>query len=203
MNPSFFRKYADMIAEAESAMQPTQDAVVPQQQIAQAWTQNKSKAKMFVKNVPVAIMPTASLPPAAVETVKQQAGKVDQTAYTPEKFANGLAAIQAPKAGKGEVYIFDQGNLANYGPYTGQITPALAEYLAQLGLDARSAKLYVKKAQTPFISASILGVEGKRIQTSWGDQAVEQGAWITQEANGHTYCCNPDAQGLPIGYVPA
>ena len=201
MNPSFFRKYADLITEAES--DPAQDAVVPQQQIAQAWTQNKNKAKMFVKNVPVAIIPTGSLPPAAVETVKQQAGKVDQTAYTPEKFANGLAAIQAPKPGKGEVYIFDQGNLANYGPFTGELTPALSEYLSQLGIDAKSAKLYVKKAQTPFISASILGVEGKRIQTSWGDQAVDQGAWLTQESNGHTYVCNPDAQGLPIGYVPA
>jgi hypothetical protein len=201
MDPRFFRKYLNIVTEAE--LPPAQDAVVPQQQIAQAWTQNKNKARMFIKNVPVAIISTSNLPKEAIENVKNEAGKRDKTAYTPEKFANGLAAIQAPKPGKGEVYIFDQGNLAKYGPYAGAITPALAEYLSQLGIDAKSAKLYVKKAPTPFISASVLGVEGKRIQTSWGDQAVDSGAWITQEANGHTYCCNPDANGLPIGYVKA
>jgi hypothetical protein len=177
--------------------------VIPQEQIAKAWTQNKAKAKMFIKNVPVAIISTSKLPKEAIENVKNEAGKRDQTGYTAEKFANGLAAIQAPKPGKGEVYIFDQSNIANYGPFKGQITTALAEYLAQLGIDAKTAKLYVKNTPTPFIPASVFGIEGKRIQTSWGDQAVDQGAFITQEANGHTYCCNPDAQGLPIGYVPA
>jgi hypothetical protein len=221
-------KFADFhntkLAEASKTRNPTRDylrnnpvspdqmakpvkqmsqPVIPQDQIAKAWTQNKSKAQMFIKNVPVAIMPTSKLPPNSVDSVKQEAGKRDQTSYSPEKFANGLAAIQAPKQGKGEIYIFDQSSMANYGPYSSQITPALSEYLQQLGIDSAIAKLYIKKVPTPFIPASVFGIEGKRIQTSWGDQAVDSGAFITQEANGHTYCCNPDSQGLPIGYIPA
>ena len=189
------------MAEGDEAQ--SSQPVIPQDQIAKAWTQNKSKAQMFIKNVPVAIMPTSKLPPNSVDIVKQEAGKRDQTSYSPEKFAKGLAAMQAPKQGKGEVYIFDQSSMANYGPYSSQITPALSEYLQQLGIDSAIAKLYIKKVPTPFIPASVFGIEGKRIQTSWGDQAVDSGAFITQEANGHTYCCNPDSEGLPIGYIPA
>ena len=189
------------VAEGDEAQ--SSQPVIPQDQIAKAWTQNKSKAQMFIKNVPVAIMPTSKLPPNSVDIVKQEAGKRDQTSYSPEKFAKGLAAMQAPKQGKGEVYIFDQSSMANYGPYSSQITPALSEYLQQLGIDSAIAKLYIKKVPTPFIPASVFGIEGKRIQTSWGDQAVDSGAFITQEANGHTYCCNPDSEGLPIGYIPA
>lgn len=201
MDPRFFRKYLDIINEADETAQSSD--VVPQEEVAKSWTQNKQKAKMFIKNVPVALLSAGNIPEKYIPLVQQEAGKRDQTSYSPEKFNSGLLIFQAPKPGKGEIYISDKSNMANYIPYQGSITPALAEYLNSFGVDGNSTKLYVKKALTPMIPASVLGLEGKRIQTSWGDQAVDKGAFLTQEANGHTYCVNPDDQGLPIGYVPA
>ncbi len=201
MSTELFRKYIDIINEAEEVAQA--NSAVPQQDVANAWTQNKQKAKMFIKNVPVALLTAGNIPEKYIPLAQQEAGKRDQTSYSPEKFNNGLLIFQAPKPGKGEIYISDKSNMANYMPYKGTITPALSEYLNSFGVDGSSTKLYVKKALTPMIPASLLGLEGKRIQTSWGDQAVDKGAFLTQEANGHTYCVNPDDQGLPIGYVPA
>jgi hypothetical protein len=53
------------------------------------------------------------------------------------------------------------------------------------------------------VPAKQLGLEGKTIQTSWGEQTVSPGGFMVREENGHIYTVAPDAQGLPIGYLPA
>jgi hypothetical protein len=53
------------------------------------------------------------------------------------------------------------------------------------------------------VPAKQLGLEGKTIQTSWGEQTVSPNGFMVREENGHIYTVAPDAQGLPIGYVPA
>ena len=204
----FFRKYSDIIKEAEG------NDSIPQAQLAASWAQNKNKAQMFIKDVPVAIVPAAELdklmPPETVAKVKQLAGQVDTTSYTDEYAGKGMFIFQM-KDGQPDIYIGGPTVLQKYAKFTGQIPteakprskiPSIV-LLDQLGLDASKFPLYVKNVPTPFIPAAVLGIESKVIETSWGNQTVEPGAFITQEANGHTYCCNPDAQGLPIGYVPA
>ena len=189
------------------------EQVISQEQIANAWTQNKDKVKMFIKAVPVAIVPAQYLskliPSKTLEKVKQLAGQVDSTSYSDEYEGKGMYIFQM-KDGQPDIYIGGPNVLQKYVKFTGQIPtetkprskiPSIT-LLDQLGLDASKFPLYIKKVPTPFISAAVLSVEGKQIETSWGNQTVEKGAWITQEENGHTYCCNPDAQGLPIGYIP-
>jgi hypothetical protein len=53
------------------------------------------------------------------------------------------------------------------------------------------------------VSAKSLGLDGKVIQTSWGEQTVQPGGFIVREDNGHVYTVAPDANGLPIGYIQA
>jgi len=213
MSTELFRKYIDIIKEAQEEA-PAQGESVSQKQIAQAWTANKAKAKMFIKAVPVAIVPAASLaklmPPKTAAKVRQLAGQVDSTSYTDEHAGKGMYIFQM-KDGQPDIYIAGPDVLQKYVKYTGRLPtepkprskiPSIT-LLDQLGLDAAQFPLYIKRVPTPMISAAELGVENKQIETSWGNQTVEKGAWITQEDNGHTYCCNPDAQGLPIGYIKA
>ena len=197
----------------DESVETGDEQVISQKQIANAWTQNKDKVKMFIKAVPVAIVPAQYLPklipPKTLAKVKQLAGQVDSTSYSDEYEGKGMYIFQM-KDGQPDIYIGGPNVLQKYVKFTGQIPtetkprskiPSIT-LLDQLGLDASKFPLYIKKVPTPFISAAVLGVEGKQIETSWGNQTVEKGAWITQEENGHTYCCNPDAQGLPIGYIP-
>jgi hypothetical protein len=51
------------------------------------------------------------------------------------------------------------------------------------------------------IGADQVGLGGKTIQTSWGEQTVQPGGFLVREPNGHIYTVAPDASGLPIGYI--
>jgi hypothetical protein len=75
--------------------------------------------------------------------------------------------------------------------------------LDRLGLDASKVPFFVKKVPTEMISADSVGLANKVIQTSWGEQTVQSGGFLVREPNGHIYTVAPDAQGLPIGYIPA
>jgi len=205
------KKYKNLQPQVAEGIE--QSAAVTQEQLNQLYA--KGKQVQFIKNTPVALVPLAQInkigTPQQVQQVQQALGSVDQTSYTDEYKSKGYVVFQWDGA-KLDLYVASPEVVAQkYVKFNGQLPqdeksrgkiPSLVA-LSKLGIDPSNVPFFVKKVPTPMVSAKQLGLEGKTIQTSWGEQTVSPGGFMVREENGHIYTVAPDAQGLPIGYVPA
>jgi hypothetical protein len=202
------KKYASILSEAEPA--PSGEAIT-QQQLTQLYA--KGTPIQFIKNTPVALVPLAQLnqigTPQQIQQIQQLLGSVDQTSYTDEYKNKGYVVFQWDGT-KLDLYIASPEVVAQkYVKFNGQLPqdeksrgkiPSLVA-LGKLGIDPSKVPFFVKKVPTQMVPAKQLGLEGKSIQTSWGEQTVSPGGFMVKEDNGHIYTVAPDDQGLPIGYV--
>jgi hypothetical protein len=203
----FFRKYMDMLSES--------DGVVSQQELTQLY--DRGNPMSFIKNTPVALVQFTSLEkifgPEKAQEISQMAGAVDKTSYDEAYRNKGFVVFQWNSGeNKPDIYIASPDSVATrYTKFEGSLpTDAKARskipslvVLDRLGLDASKVPFFVKKVPTEMISADSVGLANKVIQTSWGEQTVQSGGFLVREPNGHIYTVAPDAQGLPIGYIPA
>lgn len=208
MSSDLFRKYIDILKEAEGG-------AVSQNELAEIYP--KAKTLKFVKNTPVALVPFAQLAELfGVEKAKDiadLAGMVDKTSYEEAWKSRGYVVFQWDgKRSQPDIYIAEPDAVKNrYVKFTGSLpTDAKARgkipslvVLDFLKLDASKVPFYVKTVPTEMISADEVGLAGKTIQTSWGEQTVQQGGFLVREPNGHIYTVASDEKGLPIGYIPA
>ena len=208
MSSELFRKYIDMINEAGEV--PT---AASQQDLAQLYA--KAKPMSFIKNTPVALVPFPSLEkmfgPAKAQEIAGLAGAVDKTSYQDAYKNKGYVVFQWNSSdNKPDIYIASpeavstkytrfQGGLPT-DPKARSKIPSLV-VLDKLGLDASKVPFFVKKVPTEMIGVDQIGLAGKTIQTSWGEQTVQPGGFLVREPNGHIYTVAPDASGLPIGYI--
>jgi hypothetical protein len=214
MSTELFRKYIDIIKEAQEEA-PAQGESVSQQELAQLYT--KGKEAQFIKNTPVALQSLANLskvlPPEKMEEVTSLLGLVDKTSYDDAYKQNGYVVFQWNSGeNKPDLYVASPNVVTQkYTKFDGQLptdpkavskVPSLV-VLGKLGIDPSKIPFFVKKVPTNMVSAKSLGLEGKVIQTSWGEQTVQPGGYIVREDNGHIYTVAPDARGLPIGYIKA
>lgn len=208
MNPTLMRKYLDILVEEDQA-------VVSQEELATIYP--KAKTVNFIKNTPVALVPFTNLEklfgPEQTKKIAGLAGAVDKTSYE-EAFRNRGYVVFQWNSGENrpDIYIADPGSVsAKYTKFDGELpTDARARskipslvVLDHLGLDPSRVPFYVKKVPTEMIRADDVQLGGRTIQTSWGTQTVQSGGFLVREPNGHIYTVAPDAQGLPIGYIPA
>lgn len=206
MSTEFFRKYVDLITEAENS-------VLTQEELTELY--NKGQEVQFIKNTPVALIPFSQLQtvatPDQAEKIMQAAGNVDQTSYQDAYKQKGYIVFQMNK-GAPDIYIVSPEVIqSKYAKFNGQLptdekaiskVPSLLA-LRHFGLDFSKIPFYVKKVPTNMVTAKSLGIEGSRIQTNWGEQTVSPGGFLVKEENGHIYTVAPNEHGLPIGYVPA
>lgn len=197
----------------EFAMEDASDqgAVISQEQLNQMYA--KGKPMMFIKNTPVALVPLAKInqigTPQQVQQVQKALGSVDQTSYTDEYKNKGYVVFQwngtaldlyvASPEVVSQKYVKFNGQLPQDDKSRSKIPSLIA--LSKLGIDPSKVPFFVKKVPTQMVSAKQLGLEGKTIQTSWGEQTVSPGGFMVREENGHIYTVAPDAKGLPIGYL--
>lgn len=214
MDPRFFRKYLDIINEADE-MSTNTNSVVSQEELSQLYP--KGKSMQFIKNTPVALVPFTSLEKLFGSQKAQEiaglAGAVDKTSYDEAYKNKGYVVFQWNSGeNKPDIYIANPDAVSSrYAKFTGELpTDAKARskipslvVLDKLGLDASRVPFFVKKVPTEMISADQVGLAGKVIQTSWGTQTVQSGGFLVREPNGHIYTVAPDANGLPIGYISA
>lgn len=208
MSTELFRKYLDIINEADQG-------AISQQELAQIYT--KGKQMNFIKNTPVALVPFTSLEklfgPGKAKEIAGLAGAVDKTSYDDAYRNKGYVVFQWNSGeNKPDIYIADPEVISTkYTKFDGELPadpkarskiPSLV-VLDKLGLDAGKVPFFVKKVPTEMISADQVGLDGKVIQTSWGEQTVQSGGFLVREPNGHIYTVAPDASGLPIGYIKA
>jgi len=209
MSTELFRKYIDIINEEES------QGSISQKELADLYT--KGKVMSFIKNTPVALVPFTNLDkifgPEKSKEIAGLAGAVDKTSYD-EAFKNKGYVVFQWNSGenKPDIYIADPGSVtAKYTKFDGSLPsdakarskiPSLV-VLEKLGLDPSKVPFFVKKVPTEMISVDDVGLGGKAIQTSWGEQTVQSGGFLVREPNGHIYTVAPDASGLPIGYIKA
>ena len=210
MNPSFFRKYIDILNEDNQMSE-----AISQEQLAQLYT--KGKEMQFIKNTPVALATMGNIEnvfgPEVAQKVASLAGSVDKTSYSDMYKNAGYVVFQwNSKDNQPDIYIADPNSVkSKYAKFNGELpTDAKARskipslvVLDKLGLDASKLPFFVKKVPTEMISADQVGLGGKVIQTSWGEQTVQPGGFLVREPNGHIYTVAPDANRLPIGYIPA
>ena len=210
MDPRFFRKYLDIINEADESSAP-----ISQEQLAQLY--EKDKPLSFIKNTPVALATMAKIEkifgPETTRKIASMAGAVDKTSYDEAYKNRGYVVFQWNSGeNKPDIYIAGPDAVASkYTKFDGVLpTDAKARskipslvVLDTLGLDATKVPFFVKKVPTEMISADKVGLSGKVIQTSWGEQTVQPGGFLVREPNGHIYTVAPDASGLPIGYIKA
>jgi hypothetical protein len=191
------------------------EQAITQQELTQLYV--KGKPMSFIKNTPVALIPFANLEklfgPEKAQEIAGLAGSVDKTSYSQAYQQNGYVVFQwNSNENAPDIYIANPEVISSkYEKFTGQLptdpkgrskVPSLV-VLDKLGLDANRVPFFVKKVPTEMISADSVGLAGKVIQTSWGEQTVQQGGFIVKEPNGHIYTVAPDANGLPIGYIRA
>lgn len=219
MSTSLFRKYIDMVNEAEMMSNPNtppnQNAAVSQEELTQLYA--KGKQLSFIKNTPVALVPFTNLDslfgPEKAKEIAGLAGAVDKTSYDDAYKNKGYVVFQWNSGeNKPDIYIANPEVVTTkYTKFDGEL-PADAKargkipslvVLDKLGLDASKIPFFVKKVPTEMISADRAGLAGKTIQTSWGEQTVQQGGFLVREPNGHIYTVAPDENGLPIGYIKA
>lgn len=208
MSKDLLRKYIDIIKEADGA-------AVSQEELTQLFA--KGKPLSFIKDTPVALVPFQQLEKifgsSAKDTIVKLAGAVDKTSYDDAFKSGGYVVFQwNSKTNSPDIYIADPNSVkAKYIEFNGKLpsdakarskVPSLV-VLDKLGLDASKLTFFVKKVPTQMISADEVGLAGKVIQTSWGEQTVQQGGFLVREDNGHIYTVAPDEQGLPIGYIRA
>ncbi len=208
MTTELFRKYIDIINEAA-------EGAVSQQELAQLYP--KGKVMSFIKNTPVALVPFPSLEklfgPEAAQKIASLAGAVDKTSYDEAYKNRGYVVFQWNSGeNKPDIYIANPNVVSSkYTRFEGSLPtdtkarskiPSLV-VMDHLGLDPSKVPFFVKKVPTEMISADQIGLGGKVIQTSWGEQTVQPGGFLVREPNGHIYTVAPDQQGLPIGYIKA
>jgi adenylate kinase family enzyme len=190
---------------------------VSQEQLNQLYS--KGKPMQFIKNTPVALVPLAKIDkigtPQQVQQVQQALGSVDQTSYTDEYKNKGYVVFQwngtaldlyvASPEVVSQKYVKFNGQLPQDEKSRGKIPSLVA--LSKLGIDPSKVPFFVKKVPNEMVSAKQLGLEGKTIQVFWGSdpstQEVAPGGFLTKNEHGMIYTIAPDAQGLPIGYLPA
>lgn len=208
MSSELFRKYIDIIKESLEEMSVTQE------QLSKLYA--TAKPIQFIKNTPVALVPFSKLEQYVgdkAQEVMQLAGAVDKTSYDDAYKSGGYVVFQWNSGEKKpDIYIADPSAVkAKYTQFSGELpsdakarskVPSLV-VLDQLGINASKIPFFVKKSPTQMISADEVGLSGKTIQTSWGEQTVQPGGFIVREDNGHIYTVAPDANGLPIGYIRA
>lgn len=213
MDPRFFRKYIDILNEENDT------GVISQEQLAQLYP--KGKQISFIKNTPVALVPFTKLAQYIgddkAKEVISMAGAVDKTSYD-NAYKQGSYVVFQWDSGKKQPDIYlasPDAVTAKYGKFQGELPtdakqrgkiPSLV-VLDKLGIDASKLPFFVKKVPTPFIKAKEIGIEGKKIAVLWSGkypdtQDVAPGGFLTREENGHIYTVAPDANGLPIGYIP-
>lgn len=202
-----FRQLINLVEQAEKT--------ITQEQLAQLYAQGKPVN--FIKNTPVALVPFQSLEqlfgPQKAQEISAMAGAVDKTSYDDAYRNKGYVVFQWNSGeNKPDIYIANPSVIASkYEKFTGQLpTDAKARskipslvVLDNLGLDAGRVPFFVKKVPTPMVKADDIGLANQVIQTNWGQQTVQPGGFLVREENGHIYTVAPDAQGLPIGYIPA
>lgn len=208
MLSSFFRKYIDIISEAV-------DGAVTQKELGEIYP--RGKILNFIKNTPVALVPFVNLEKLfggdMAKEIASLAGAVDKTSYDDAYRNKGYVVFQWNSGeGKPDIYIVTPDIVSTrYEKFTGGLPsdaksrskiPSLV-VLDKMGLDAGKVPFYVKKVPTEMISADQVGLDGKVIQTSWGEQTVQPGGFLVREPNGHIYTVAPDEGGLPIGYIKA
>lgn len=191
------------------------DQAITQQELTQLYA--KGTPMSFIKNTPVALVPFTGLEKLfgseATQKIAGLAGAVDKTSYSQAYQENGYVVFQwNSNENAPDIYIASPESVSSkYEKFTGQLptdakarskVPSLV-VLDKLGLDASVVPFFVKKVPTEMISGDSVGLAGKVIQTSWGEQTVQQGGYIVKEPNGHIYTVAPDAHGLPIGYIEA
>lgn len=191
------------------------EQALSQQELTQLYA--KGQKMSFIKNTPVALVPADKLEQLfgaeKAQQIAQLAGSVDKTSYTADYSKKGYYVFQwNSNENSPDIYIADPASVsAKYEKFNGQLPtdtkarskiPSLV-VLDKLGLDANRVPFFVKKVPTEMIGADQVGLAGKVIQTSWGEQTVQQGGFLVREPNGHIYTVAPDAQGLPIGYIVA
>lgn len=208
MSTQLLRKYLDIINEAAGA-------VVSQEELAQLYPTGKTLS--FIKNTPVALVPFNQLAQLFGEEKAQEianlAGLVDKTSYDDAYKQRGYVVFQWNSGeNRPDIYIADPSAVqSRYTKFSGQLpTDAKARskipslvVLDKLGLPADGVPFFVKKVPTEMISANDVNLGGRTIQTSWGEQTVQNGGFLVREPNGHIYTVAPDASGLPIGYIRA
>ena len=194
-----------------------QSNAISQEQLNQMYA--NAKPMMFIKNTPVALVPLAKInqigTPQQVQQVQQALGSVDQTSYTDEYKNKGYVVFQwngtaldlyvASPEVVSQKYVRFNGQLPQDEKSRGKIPSLIA--LSKLGIDPSKVPFFVKKVPNEMVSAKQLGLEGKTIQVFWGSdpstQEVAPGGFLTKNEHGMIYTIAPDAQGLPIGYLPA
>jgi hypothetical protein len=194
-----------------------QSNAISQEQLNQMYA--NAKPMMFIKNTPVALVPLAKInqigTPQQVQQVQQALGSVDQTSYTDEYKNKGYVVFQwngtaldlyvASPEVVSQKYVKFSGQLPQDEKSRGKIPSLVA--LSKLGIDPSKVPFFVKKVPNEMVSAKQLGLEGKTIQVFWGSdpstQEVAPGGFLTKNEHGMIYTIAPDAQGLPIGYLPA
>jgi len=192
-----------------------QQEPVSQQQLTELY--KKGKPLQYIKNTPVALATVQQLKKSIGEEKTKEvltlAGAVDKTSYDQAYQSKGYVVFQwNSKDNTPDVYIADPQTVAQkYTNFEGTLptdekakskVPSLV-VLKHLGIDSSSVPFLVKKVPTNMIKSDDIGLAGKTIQTSWGEQTVQSGGFLVREDNGHIYTVAPDASGLPIGYIPA
>lgn len=187
--------------------------VVSQQQLTEIY--KKGKPLQFIKNTPVGLATVEQLSKSIGEEkakeVLKHAGSVDKTSYDQAWQSKGYVVFQwNSKTNEPDIYIADPQVVAQkYTKFEGSLPtdekakskiPSLS-VLNHLGIDSSKVPFFVKKVPTNMIKADDVGLANKVIQTSWGEQTVQQGGFLVKEDNGHIYTVAPDQQGLPIGYI--
>ena len=190
-------------------------AAVSQEELSNLYKQGNPL--QFIKNTPVALATveqlTKSIGEQKTQEVLKHAGAVDKTSYDEAYKNKGYVVFQKDsKTGGLDIYIAGPETVAQkYVKFEGALPtddksrnkiPSLLA-LRDLGIDEKRVPFFVKKVPTNMIKADEVGLANKAIQTSWGEQTVQQGGFLVREDNGHIYTVAPDAEGLPIGYIPA
>lgn len=198
MLPQLLRKYIDILQE-------NQQSVISQQDLMTAYQQNSVKPQAYQKVAVEAIVPMDS---EIGKKLNQKKGEVDAAKYNEQHPYIVIQGFKKPP--NYDIYTNTEETLQTKMPYE-QPDELLNAALKILGVSVNEIKqsgggLFMKKAITYMIPASVLNVEGRTIDAGWGTQQVQPGGFLVLEGYPNTikiYCVNPDSTGLPIGYIPA
>jgi len=204
------KSFYDFLLFKENANSEPEQKIVTQKQLEQIYSQGK--IMMFIKNTPVALVPFAKLKSMTTDQqfkeIMNSIGNVDNTSYEDEYLNKGFVVFQWDnKSNNPDVYVADPVTVSKkYSSFQGEMPNAKKvpsfTALNYFGINPNQVPLFVKKVPTEMIHAADVNMEGKRIQTNWGEQDVGNGGFLVKEENGHIYTVSPDEHGFPIGYIP-
>lgn len=177
--------------------------MITQSQLMSAYRQRPVKPRAYQKVAVEAIVPMKS---QLGQSLNQKKGQVDAAKYNEQHPYIVIQGIKKPP-----YYDIYTNTIDTFETKIAYDKPdeLLSQGLKTLGIDLVDVKkagggLFVKKAITYMIPAQALGAEGRTIDAGWGTQQVQHGAYLVLEGYPNTmkiYCVNPDASGLPIGYM--